>query len=121
MSVPVSVVIVALQGGETGVLARLLADKEEWGKAITLLDGSNTGEFTSLYEEARGDILLGQNNPVKARAAYERSTAVSILSSGQSRSRLQMKLDDLGDPETALKAKETPAPEEEQPRMQESP
>nr|VFJ42388.1 MAG: Putative negative regulator of RcsB-dependent stress response [Candidatus Kentron sp. DK]VFJ45426.1 MAG: Putative negative regulator of RcsB-dependent stress response [Candidatus Kentron sp. DK] len=87
-------------------LARLLADEKKGEEAITLLNG-DTGEFTSLYEEVRGDILLlGQDNPADARAAYERSTAMSILSSGQSRSRLQTKLNDLGNPEAI------PEPEE---------
>jgi len=77
-------------------LARLLASEEKWGEAITFLDG-DAGEFTSLYEEVRGDILLAQGNIAEARSAYRRS----LTDSGHSAERklierVRMKLNDLG-------------------------
>nr|VFK02443.1 MAG: Putative negative regulator of RcsB-dependent stress response [Candidatus Kentron sp. H]VFK02582.1 MAG: Putative negative regulator of RcsB-dependent stress response [Candidatus Kentron sp. H]VFK05276.1 MAG: Putative negative regulator of RcsB-dependent stress response [Candidatus Kentron sp. H] len=76
-------------------LARLLRDEGKWKEAMVFLDG-NVGEFSSLYEEARGDILLAQGNPVEARLAYEQTSAGNNRSEGQSRVRVQTKLGSLG-------------------------
>ncbi|MBT8419325.1 MAG: tetratricopeptide repeat protein [Gammaproteobacteria bacterium] len=75
-------------------MARLLMDEGRWEDAITLLD-ENAGEFSSLYEEIRGDIFLAQGEPAKARSAYDQSLASAVLLGGQSQVRIRTKLDDL--------------------------
>nr|VFK61627.1 MAG: Putative negative regulator of RcsB-dependent stress response [Candidatus Kentron sp. UNK]VFK70448.1 MAG: Putative negative regulator of RcsB-dependent stress response [Candidatus Kentron sp. UNK] len=77
-------------------LARLLASEQKWTEALALLDG-DAGAFSSLYEEARGDIFLAQGNIDEARSAYGRSlTHGGRLADKMLRERIGVKLSDLG-------------------------
>nr|VFK38220.1 MAG: Putative negative regulator of RcsB-dependent stress response [Candidatus Kentron sp. TC] len=76
-------------------LARLLMSEQEWTEALTLLDG-DVGEFSSLYEEARGDILLAQGNIDDARSAYGRSLTHGDRLDKRLGERVSVKLSDLG-------------------------
>ena len=74
-------------------LARVLIAGEKLDQADKTLKVSNTGDFSSRYEELRGDILVKQNRVDEARQAYEKALANSADGNNPI---LQMKLDDLG-------------------------
>ena len=74
-------------------LARVLIAGEKLDQADKTLKVSNTGDFSSRYEELRGDIPVKQNRVDEARQAYEKALANSADGNNPI---LQMKLDDLG-------------------------
>ena len=74
-------------------LARVLIAGEKLDQADKTLKVSNTGDFSSRYEELRGDILVKQKRVDEARQAYEKALANSADGNNPI---LQMKLDDLG-------------------------
>jgi predicted negative regulator of RcsB-dependent stress response len=75
-------------------LARVLIAGDKLDMATNTLKVSNPGEFSSRYEELRGDIFVKQDKTDEARQAYQKALANTAAESGQST--LQMKLDDLG-------------------------
>ncbi len=82
-------------------LARLILQEGDPGAALSLLAEKAPSGLEAAYEETRGDVLVAKGNLSEARTAYAR--ALSNLSAGSSnRNLLQMKLDDLGAPSTAL-------------------
>lgn len=74
-------------------LARVLIAADKLADAEKILNSSNTGDFSSRYEELRGDILVKQDKVDEARQAYEKALANSASGANPV---LQMKLDDLG-------------------------
>ncbi len=74
-------------------LARVLIAADKLADAVKTLNTTNTGDFSSRYEELRGDILVKQDKVDEARQAYEKALANSASGSNPV---LQMKLDDLG-------------------------
>lgn len=74
-------------------LARLLVDAKDYTAALKLITDQPHGAFGSLYEELRGDILAGQNNPSLAQEAYR--LALTGAKDANRRQFLQMKLDSL--------------------------
>jgi len=75
-------------------LVRVLAAEKKYDEALALANSSGQGGYTSLYSEARGDILLAQNQPAQARSAYQQALD-SILENDQRRILIEMKLNDL--------------------------
>ena len=73
-------------------LARLLLLQDKVAEASSLIDIAEAGEFTALYAEIRGDILLQQGDPEGAGKAYQEA----LDKSASAQSVLQTKLDDLG-------------------------
>jgi predicted negative regulator of RcsB-dependent stress response len=76
-------------------LARLLIAQEKLDEADPLLNIDIKGKFLANYEELRGDIFLRQGMSEAARNAYKEALASSNTSE-ESRSILQIKLDELG-------------------------
>ena len=72
----------------------LLADKKP-AEALTLLDISDAGNYTSAYEQLKGDIYVADGKPESARTAYSRALK-QLSPTASNRTSLQMKLDDLG-------------------------
>ena len=78
-------------------LARVLATQEKYSEALDLLNRKERGEFTSEYDELRGDILRLQGDFAAARTAYQEALSNRQLTTRQEElSLLEMKLDDLG-------------------------
>ncbi len=74
-------------------LARVLIAADKLDIAEKTLNVSKTGDFSTSYDELRGDIYVKQNKTEQARQAYQKALA-NTAEDGQSI--LQMKLDDLG-------------------------
>ena len=77
-------------------LARVLWAQDQTEEALAELDAGGSGEFVSLFEELRGDIMLTQGDRAAARQAYQK-----VIEAGNeaaaNRELLQQKLDDLAD------------------------
>ncbi|MBL1142983.1 MAG: tetratricopeptide repeat protein [Proteobacteria bacterium] len=73
-------------------LARVLIAADKLELAEKMLDVRKTGDFSSRYEELRGDIFVKQDKTDEARQAYQRALANGTGEQPV----LQMKLDDLG-------------------------
>lgn len=89
-------------------LARLLVLESKHQEALTTLTAvTDTGGYAAAYEEAKGDILRVLDRPAEARTAYSKAkTALSTQPRGEAvtgadQERLQMKLDDLGNPKSS--------------------
>ena len=75
--------------------ARLLLDEEQQAAGLEILARVGTPAFAATVDELRGDILLEDRDTQAAAAAYTAALAGETISSAM-RSRVQMKLDDLG-------------------------
>ena len=92
-------------------LARILIEQHAPDLALVLANSSDTGGFTSEFQELRGDILSSQGKKAEARAAYE--NALASLAKGSSYgSVLRMKLDELGTDKPAAPPQPKPQPVE---------
>jgi predicted negative regulator of RcsB-dependent stress response len=76
-------------------LARLHLEEERFADGLALLDGIASPGFDEVVAELRADLLLARGDREAARAEYERVLAAEELAPG-TRSRIRMKLDDLG-------------------------
>lgn len=76
-------------------LAQVLYGQGAYDQALTTLNGVEPGKYAAAFSELRGDVLMAQQQPAKARAAYQ--TALTELLPDQSSRReiIQMKLDDI--------------------------
>jgi predicted negative regulator of RcsB-dependent stress response len=72
----------------------LLADKKH-AEALALLNITDAGNYTSAYEQLKGDIYVADEKPEFARTAYARALK-QLSPTASDRNSLQMKLDDLG-------------------------
>ena len=79
-------------------LAKVKTALEEYDAALALLDVKNAGAHVSSYQEQRGDIYLAMEKPEQAREAYK--MAMDTIVEGQSKPVLQMKFEDLIDPQS---------------------
>lgn len=75
-------------------LARVLAADNKPDLALSLLNETDTTGFTTLYQEARGDILQQQGKTTEAAAEYNRALA-DIDMNPQRQRILEMKVNDL--------------------------
>ncbi len=75
-------------------LASVLQQQGKLDQALELVSKDSDSAYTSLYAQARGDILVAKGELDKARDAYQ--LAVQSLPAGAKSPILQMKLLDLG-------------------------
>jgi predicted negative regulator of RcsB-dependent stress response len=75
-------------------LARVLLAKGDKAGALQAVDAVDAKTFASLAQELKGDILLAKGDRDKARAAY--SAAADAIPKGGDRSRIEMKLAEVG-------------------------
>jgi len=61
-------------------LLALMFNDAEYDAALALLEIKNTGGYTAVYEELRGDILLAQGDKAGAYAAYDKALQSDGLS-----------------------------------------
>lgn len=85
-------------------LARVALAEGQHDTALKLLSIAQPGSFLPAYEELRGDLYLASGQPAAAQAAYRR--ALIAAAQDDSKKHIQMKLDDLGAPQSAVE--ETP-------------
>lgn len=76
-------------------LARILIAEQRLDEAMDVVRSVEQAAFSARAHEIRGDIHLTEGNTQGAREAYQQALASSAVS-GATRSRVQMKLDDLG-------------------------
>lgn len=76
-------------------LARVLLADNKFTDAQALLDGTDQGQFTPLYQELQGDIHIRQGNRDAARRAYL-GVQSSAAGPQQADPILDIKLEDLG-------------------------
>lgn len=76
-------------------LARILIEEEKLDEAMAVVESAEQEAFGASANEIRGDILITQGNTQGAREAYLQALGSDVLN-GAMRSRVQMKLDDLG-------------------------
>ncbi|MDB3988194.1 tetratricopeptide repeat protein [Pseudomonadales bacterium] len=80
-------------------LAKIKAAQEDYDAALGLLNVEDVGAHASSYQEQRGDIYLAMGKPDQAHEAYK--LAMEGIVEGQNKPVLQMKLEDLIDPQNA--------------------
>lgn len=86
-------------------LARVLLDMGETQTALKLVTTPKPGGFLSDYEEVKGDIYVKTAQVNKAVTAYQQALkALDEQASPDKKALIQMKLDDLGNPQTQEKA-----------------
>lgn len=76
-------------------LARILIDEDKLDEAVAAVESVEQGAFRASADEIRGDIRIMRGDTDGAREAYLQALASGAIS-GPTRSRVQMKLDDLG-------------------------
>ena len=80
-------------------LTRVLLAQEKHDAALAELTGIEAGSFKAMYEELRGDILLGQGKNKEAHEAFQ--SAINTLEpTSQNRVMLKMKMDSIGNLDT---------------------
>lgn len=79
-------------------LAKIKASLKEYDAALALLEVDEVGAHVSSYQEQRGDIFLAMGKSEQARQAYK--LAIDSIVEGQSKPVLQMKFEDLIDPQS---------------------
>ena len=75
-------------------LARIVSEKGEYDRALSLLDEVTAEDFAALRLEARGDVLAAKSDMTAAKAAYEEALVVQSLQ-GDARARIELKRDEL--------------------------
>jgi len=84
-------------------LASLLLDEKQYDEALRTLDARHDEPFTGVYADLRGDVLAAAGRSEEARTAYQ--TALAKLDpKSPYRSFVELKLDALGGPTTAIGA-----------------
>ncbi len=76
-------------------LAGVLLDEQAYDQALALVGGQAPERYQALYADRKGDILVAQNKPAEARAAY-RQALDKLTASSPLRPLVQLKLDALG-------------------------
>ena len=76
-------------------LARLAADKQEYGVTLRILGGNQPEQLDFMFEELRGDVQLAQGDVQAAHRHYQNALSSQRISPS-SRSRVIMKAADLG-------------------------
>lgn len=85
-------------------LARILLAEGKLDEALAATEAGDAGAFRSAYDALRGDIYAAKGQVVQARTAYKAATNSEELS-GQTKSLIEMKLDDLGGSDAAVGTK----------------
>lgn len=76
-------------------LAAVLLDQKKFDEALKLLEEPHVDSLIALYADLKGDVLVGQDKPLDARAAYQLALDKSEAKSSY-RALVQVKLDALG-------------------------
>ena len=76
-------------------LGKILLAENKTSEALSLLNVTDTGMYTSAYEHLKGDIYVKEGKLESARTAYSRAL-MELSPASPDRNILQMKLDDLG-------------------------
>ncbi len=76
-------------------LSRILLADSKFTEALALLNVTDTGNYTSAYEQLKGDVYVADGKQEFARTAYTRALK-QLSPTASDRFILQMKLDDLG-------------------------
>jgi predicted negative regulator of RcsB-dependent stress response len=74
-------------------LAALLLDERAYDEALALLEEAPLESYAALFAALRGDVLVAQQKPAAARAAYQQALEKA---NGTFRESVQMRLDALG-------------------------
>jgi len=74
-------------------LAALLLDERAYDEALALLADKPAEAYAALFDALRGDVLVAQQKPAQARAAYQLALQKA---SGALRDSVQLRLDALG-------------------------
>jgi predicted negative regulator of RcsB-dependent stress response len=75
-------------------LARIVSEKGEYDRALSLLDPISSEDFLALRSETRGDVLIAKQDLQGAKAAYDEALQAQSLQ-GAARERIQLKLDEI--------------------------
>ena len=86
-------------------LARVLLAQDQAQQALTVLEKIPAGDFTSVAAELRGDAQLKLGKADAARAAYQEALA-KLDKDAPGRNAVQMKLDNLTQPQAAPTGKQ---------------
>lgn len=78
-------------------LANVLLDDGAPDEALKILDDKPDAAFEALFAAQRGDILIAQNKPAEARAAYRAALEKASEKDAGLRESLRLKLDALGE------------------------
>lgn len=77
-------------------LAQVLYGQEDYEQGMSVLaQAQETGAYAAAYAELRGDLLLAQNQPAQAQAAYQSALEQLLPEQNARRDIIQMKLDDI--------------------------
>lgn len=76
-------------------LAGVLLDEKAFDQALALLATQPPERYQGLFADRRGDILIAQDKPAEARAAYKQALD-KLGSSSPLRGLVQLKLDAMG-------------------------
>lgn len=87
-------------------LARVLLAQDQAQQALTVLDKVPAGDFTAVAAELRGDAQLKLGKKDAARAAYQDALA-KLDKDAPGRNAVQMKLDNLTQPQAAPTGKQS--------------
>jgi predicted negative regulator of RcsB-dependent stress response len=79
-------------------LAKVMTAQKQYDAALALLDIGKVGAHVSSYQEQRGDIFLAMGKSEQAREAYK--LAMDTMLEDQNKPVLQMKFEDLIDPQS---------------------
>jgi len=76
-------------------LSRLLLAEGKFDEALAAAESGDSGVFRPVFEALRGDIYAAKGQLIQARTAYQAAVKSEDLS-GQTKSMIEMKLDDVG-------------------------
>lgn len=77
-------------------LGALLLDEKAYDEALKLFEAKPLDAYAAQFAALRGDLLLANNQPAEARAAYKLALERANGGSGAFRESVQMRLDALG-------------------------
>jgi predicted negative regulator of RcsB-dependent stress response len=77
-------------------LASVLLDEKAHAEALALMEAKHAAPMAGQYAALKGDILVAQNKPADARAAYRLALEKADAKSGAFRNSVQLRLDALG-------------------------
>ena len=92
-------------------LARVEAARGNLDSALQMVQGIDSADMKSAYEEAKGDFYLQQGNTAAAYTAYESALAANQSSDTMISNILQLKISQVKPAETTIETPETDSQE----------